>query len=207
MCDERLRHFGRSSPLTRRRERRRPRARLGLSLQPAGPPAHHGTERVRDGNESWRDRTGNNVWTVALTVDETAGLVYMPVSTPGANYYGGDRPDNNEPANSIVALDALTLPEGKQNVGSPGYGGPIVTAGGLVFIGATADQRFRAFDARTGDELWAYALPYQITAIPMSFEGADGRQYVAVTSARAAGGAPGDEGLYVFALARSPIVR
>ena len=60
------------------------------------------------GNESWRDRTGNNVWTVAVTVDEEAGLVYMPVSTPGSNYYGGDRPGNNEPSNSIVALDALT---------------------------------------------------------------------------------------------------
>src|SRR5690606_31761547 len=46
--------------------------------------------------------------TFALTVDEEAGLVYMPVSTPGANYYGGDRPGNNEPANSVVALDALT---------------------------------------------------------------------------------------------------
>src|SRR5690606_6334370 len=60
------------------------------------------------GNESWRDRTGNNVWAFALTLDEEAGLVYMPVSTPGANYYGGDRPGNNEPANSVVALDAMT---------------------------------------------------------------------------------------------------
>jgi len=36
------------------------------------------------------------------------------------------------------------MPEGKKNVGSPGYGGPMVTAGGLVFIGATRDKRFRA---------------------------------------------------------------
>ena len=47
------------------------------------------------------------------------------------------------------------MPEGKKNVGSPGYGGPIVTAGGLVFIGATRDRRFRAFDSRTGKELWS----------------------------------------------------
>jgi quinoprotein glucose dehydrogenase len=398
------------------------------------------------GNESWRNRTGNNVWAFALTIDEAAGLVYMPVSTPGANYYGGDRPGNNEPANSIVALDAMTgevrwyfqtihhelwdynlppaaglldleiggetipalaqtgkaawmfilnrltgepvfgveevpvpagdvpgewysptqpiplkpppvarvsfdpaidlvtaedttaehaaacralwdeagyynggpytpfnlqapgtppslvfpsltggvnwggvaidpelnyifvnskdeatvgwtvpnpryndatsasqvpythgngpafaaargdgsngswpcyrppwaslmaidaaageivwsvplglddtLPEGKQTVGSPGYGGPMVTAGGLIFIGATGDQRLRAFDSRTGRELWSYRLPYTITANPMSFAAADGRQYVAVTAARSGGGAPGDEGLYVFA--------
>jgi quinoprotein glucose dehydrogenase len=397
------------------------------------------------GKESWRNRTGNNVWAFALTVDEDAGLVYMPVSTPGANYYGGDRPGNNEPANSIVALDAMTgevrwyfqtihhelwdynlppaaalldlnidgdtipalaqtgksawifilnrltgepvfgveekpvpagdvpgewysptqpipvkppplarvsfdpstdivtaedttpahaaachalydevgyynggpytpfnlkatgtppsivfpsltggvnwggvaidperhtifvnskddgavgwtvpnpayseetassqvpythgngpafaapggdgtaatwpcikppwsrlmaidgqtgeivwsvplgedptMPEGKRNVGSPGYGGPMVTAGGLVFIGATSDQRFRAFDSRSGEELWSYRTPHNITAVPISYAGKDGRQYVAVVSAR--GGAPGEEGLYVFAL-------
>ncbi len=399
------------------------------------------------GNESWRDRTGNNVWTVALTVDEEAGLVYMPVSTPGSNYYGGDRPGNNEPSNSVVALDAMTgevqwyfqtihhelwdynlppaaalidldiggdripalaqagkagwiyilnrltgepvfgveerpvpagdvpgewysptqpfpvkppavsrvsfdpatdivtaddtnaahseachklwdevgyyhagpftpfnlkaegtppsmvfpnlsggvnwggvavdtdlgyifvnskddpaigwtvpnprynettayeqvpyvrssgpafeapagdgtdgtwpcyrppwarlvavnahtgdiawsvplgtdstMPEGKQNVGSPGAGGPIVTAGGVVFVGATSDQLFRAFDSRTGRELWSHAVPYNITAVPISYEGNDGRQYIAVVSARAApGSVPGDEGVFVFA--------
>jgi quinoprotein glucose dehydrogenase len=92
------------------------------------------------------------------------------------------------------------MPEGKQRVGSPGYGGPIATAGGLVFIGATSDRRFRAFDSQTGEELWAYDVPYQITAVPISYAGSDGRQYVAVTAARTAGGEPGDEGLYVFAL-------
>jgi len=85
-------------------------------------------------------------------------------------------------------------------VGSPGYGGPMVTAGGLIFIGATGDQQFRAFDSGTGRELWSYRLPYTITAVPISYAGSDGRQYVAVTAARSGGGAPGDEGLYVFAL-------
>ena len=45
-----------------------------------------------------------------------------------------------------------SLPEGKQNTGRPGNGGTIVTAGGLVFVGATDDARFRAFDAKTGKE-------------------------------------------------------
>ena len=69
-----------------------------------------------------------------------------------------------------------------------------------MFIGATSDQRFRAFDSRTGKELWSYELPYNITAIPMTYEGNDGRQYVAITSARGASTAPGGEGLFVFAL-------
>lgn len=398
------------------------------------------------GGESWRNRTGNNVWTFALTADDGAGLVYLPVSTPGANYYGGDRPGNNEPSNGLVAVDALTgevrwyfqtihhglwdynlppaaavvdldvdgervpavvqtgkagwmyilnrltgepvfgveeqpvpagnvpgewyaptqpipvkpppiarvsfdpgtdmvtprdttaaharacrqlwdevgfynegpftpfnldiegapptlafpgltggvnwggvaidpengriylkskddpttgwmtrnprydtdtahehvpytrasgppfaaargdgsgetwpchappwaslmaidgntgeilwsvplgidesLPEGKQHVGSPGYGGPIVTQGGLVFIGATSDQRFRAFDTRTGEEVWSHRLPYNVKAVPITYAGREGRQYVAVVAAQSGDGEPGDEGLYVFA--------
>ena len=59
------------------------------------------------GNDSWKDRTGNNVWSFTLTVDEQRGIVYMPVSGPGMNYYGGDRPGNNLFSNSTVALDAL----------------------------------------------------------------------------------------------------
>ncbi len=46
------------------------------------------------------------------------------------------------------------LPEGKRNTGRIGFGGPIVTAGGVLFIGATNDKRFRAFDSRTGKLLW-----------------------------------------------------
>jgi quinoprotein glucose dehydrogenase len=61
------------------------------------------------------------------------------------------------------------IPEGKQNVGSPGYGGPIVTAGGLVFIGATRDKRFRAFDSKTGKELWSVRFGYNVTAIPIIY--------------------------------------
>ena len=60
------------------------------------------------GNDSWKDRTGNNVWSFTLTVDEQRGLVYMPVSGPGMNYYGGDRPGNNLFSNTTVALDAQT---------------------------------------------------------------------------------------------------
>ena len=49
--------------------------------------------------------------------------------------------------------------------------GPIVTAGGLVFVGATSDNRFRAFDSKTGKELWVTKLDYTATATPMTFQG------------------------------------
>ena len=57
-------------------------------------------------------------------------------------------------------------------------GGPIATASGLVFIGATADFGFRAFDAKTGKELWRATLPDDSLMTPLTYAGADGKQYV-----------------------------
>jgi quinoprotein glucose dehydrogenase len=74
------------------------------------------------------------------------------------------------------------LPPGKQNTGRPGNGGTIATAGGLVFVGATDDSRFRAFDAKTGKELWTFKLGGAAQATPMTYQGKDGRQYVVITS-------------------------
>jgi len=66
--------------------------------------------------------------------------------------------------------------------GTPGAaGGPIVTASGLVFIGATSDEKFRAFDVSNGDELWKAELPTAANATPMTYE-VDGRQFVVVVS-------------------------
>ena len=56
----------------------------------------------------------------------------------------------------------------------------MATASGLVFIGATADRRFRAFDAKTGKELWAARLDGNANANPMTYRGKSGKQYVAV---------------------------
>jgi quinoprotein glucose dehydrogenase len=65
--------------------------------------------------------------------------------------------------------------------GTPVAGGPVVTAGGLVFIGATLDERLRAFDVETGEELWKVALPTTANATPMTYM-ADGRQFVVVAA-------------------------
>lgn len=71
------------------------------------------------------------------------------------------------------------LPPGKQNAGGSGSAGPIVTAGGLIFIGATNDRRFRAFDSKSGKELWALKLDQTVNANPLTYEGKNGKQYVA----------------------------
>jgi quinoprotein glucose dehydrogenase len=94
------------------------------------------------------------------------------------------------------------LPEGKRNTGQLGNAGPMVTAGGLVFLGATGDGRFRAFDAKTGKQLWETKLEYSAGAIPITYRGKNGKQYVAVMAAgpRMNNAVEGHQGLMVFAL-------
>ncbi len=64
-------------------------------------------------------------------------------------------------------------------IGTPNNGGPLITAGGLVFIAATTDNVFRAFDIKTGKEVWSTQLPAGGQATPMTFE-EDGKQVVAI---------------------------
>jgi quinoprotein glucose dehydrogenase len=75
-----------------------------------------------------------------------------------------------------------SLPADKQKTGRPGNGGTIATAAGLVFVGATDDSRFRAFDAKTGKELWTFTLPGAAEATPMTYEGPGGRQFVVIAA-------------------------
>jgi quinoprotein glucose dehydrogenase len=65
--------------------------------------------------------------------------------------------------------------------GAENYGGPVVTAGGLVFVAATKDEKLRAFDKRTGVLLWTTALPAGGYATPAVYE-AGGRQYVVIAA-------------------------
>lgn len=82
-------------------------------------------------------------------------------------------------------------------LGVPGIGGPIITAGGIVFIGAAADDYLRAFDVKTGKELWKGRLPAGGQATPMTYV-VDGKQYVVIAAGghKGAGTTPGD---YVIA--------
>jgi quinoprotein glucose dehydrogenase len=71
--------------------------------------------------------------------------------------------------------------QGLTNTGTENIGGTIVTAGGLVFIGATKDEKFRAFDAATGDVLWEYELEAGGYATPATYS-VDGRQFVVIAA-------------------------
>jgi len=76
-----------------------------------------------------------------------------------------------------------------------GSAGPIVTAGGLVFVGATNDARFRAFDAMNGKELWSAKLGRTANANPLTYQAKSGKQYVAVIAT---------DTVHVFALPSAP---
>ena len=90
--------------------------------------------------------------------------------------------------------------QGIRNTGTENYGGPVVTAGGLVFIGATGpDQKFRALDKMTGELLWETTLPAGGNATPSVYE-VDGRQFVVIACGGGKTGAPSGGSYVAFAL-------
>jgi quinoprotein glucose dehydrogenase len=84
------------------------------------------------------------------------------------------------PLGSIDKMLPVSLPwDVDLSLGTPGAGGPLLTAGGLVFIGYTLDDRFRAFDLKSGEVVWQTDLPAAGTAVPVSYE-AGGEQYIVI---------------------------
>lgn len=86
------------------------------------------------------------------------------------------------PLGTTEKLPAIGISVPPDIPGDINLGGPIATAGGLVFIGATIDRYFRAFDIESGRELWKAPLPAGGKATPMTYLGADGRQYVVIAA-------------------------
>jgi quinoprotein glucose dehydrogenase len=82
------------------------------------------------------------------------------------------------PLGSIPGLGAEGVDLGARNLG-----GNIQTAGGLVFVGASNDRQFRAYDSRTGEQLWSVELDASAHATPISYMGKDGKQYIVVVGA------------------------
>ena len=81
------------------------------------------------------------------------------------------------PLGEYEELTARGIPQ----TGTENYGGPVVTAGGVLFIGATADEKIRAFDKETGEVLWEADLPFGGNATPSTYM-VDGKQYVAISA-------------------------
>jgi glucose dehydrogenase len=99
----------------------------------------------------------------------------------------------------IESLEAI----GVRDTGTLNLGGSIATAGGVVFIGATNDSRFRAFDSKTGKMLWEVKLEASGHTSPITYMGRDGRQYVVLMASGGGGflGGGTSNSLVAFALA------
>jgi quinoprotein glucose dehydrogenase len=101
-------------------------------------------------------------WGTLAAVRATTGEIAWQV--PLGQFAGTDKMPNMEKSGSIA------------------LGGPIVTAGGLVFTAGTLEAAIYAFDVRTGERLWKGALPTSARATPMTYLGPDGRQYVVIAA-------------------------
>ena len=145
--------------------------------QPAAPYEFAGYER-------WRDSSGlpaiKPPWGTLSAIDLNTGRYRWRIPL-------GEHP----------ALPANATPAS----GTEQYGGPIVTAGGLVFIAATQDAKFRALDKATGTLLWEAVLPAAGYATPSTFM-VDGRQYVVIAAGGGKLGTPSGDAYVAYALPR-----
>ena len=149
---------------------------------------------------------------------EKSGDGYRKVPGPFSRFWNNDsRWSCTEPPwGELVAVNANTgdiawrvplgefeelTAKGVKPTGTPNSGAAITTAGNLVFIGATIDGWFRAFDARNGRELWRDKLPVPSQGTPTTYQGRNGKQYV-VIGANGGGffGAPSGDEVIAYAL-------
>lgn len=128
-------------------------------------------------------------WETALQLGTPYGMARIFLRSPSGF------PCNAPPFGTLSAIDAATgklrwqVPLGvwpaagaKPEWGSVNLGGPLTTAGGIVFIGATLDAKMRAFDEETGKELWQGELPASARSTPMTFRAANGKQFVVIAA-------------------------
>ncbi len=144
---------------------------------PDNPPTNMG-DYFWDGRKQWPCQ--KPPWARLLAVNVNTGDIAWQV-----------------PLGSFDELDRLGVPK----TGTPTTnGGSIATAGGLVFIGVSTDGKFRAFDSRTGKELWTADLGVDVNSIPITWQAKNGKQYVAVLASGGShhGAKPGL--IYAYAL-------
>jgi len=146
----------------------------------------------------------------------TANVNVVPYTTTGYNRFFDEEgyPAIKPPWGTLSAINLnegtieWTVPLGEfteltkrgiPQTGTENYGGPVVTAGGLVFIAASKDEHIRAFDKDTGEELWKYKLPVGGYATPAVYS-VEGKQYVVIAAGGGKMGTPSGDYYIAFAL-------
>ncbi len=146
------------------------------------PTAEQPTDYAFGGFRRWLDPEGYPAikppWGTLNAVDLNTGEIKWKV-----------------PLGEYPELTARGIPP----TGTENYGGPLVTAGGLLFIGATADETFRVFDKDTGKVLWKAKLPFSGNATPSTYM-VNGRQFVVISAGGGKSGRPKGGSLVAFAL-------
>ena len=158
----------------------------GSRYSPAAEITRDNVARLR---VAWSYRTGD--WSHDGNTRSPANSESTPIYVDGTLYV-------TSPFGRVIALDPETgrerweVPLGvhptlrdraeARQYGMLNLGGAIITAGGVVFIGATMDEMFRAFDVDTGRLLWEASVPFSATATPMTYRAAGGKQYVVVSA-------------------------
>ncbi|HYD85539.1 MAG TPA: PQQ-binding-like beta-propeller repeat protein [Opitutus sp.] len=182
------------------------------------PPARSNDqeEQAADGVE--KEKVSEAEWTTYVADQEKPGYEEPPFTHTGYNRFldPDGYPAVRPPWGTLNAIDLNTgeylwkvtlgeLPEltaqGIPPTGTENYGGPVVTAGGVIFIGASKDEHFRAFDRKTGRELWKAKLPAGGYATPATYE-ANGRQFVVIACGGGKMGTPSGDAYVAFALPR-----
>jgi quinoprotein glucose dehydrogenase len=138
-----------------------------------------------------QSRDGSTVTFDKAAPERPVGRGVFDVRINGASW-----PCQKPPWGRLIAINASTgsvawqtplgitegLPEGRQRTGRPLLAGAIATAGGVLFIASTDDNRFRAVESSSGKQLWETKLDRRGNADPMTYRGKNGKQYVAVVA-------------------------
>lgn len=136
-------------------------------------------EKTKDGyDKAMPERTGSGRGTFDVRIGETN----LPCQRPPWGQLMAINPATGEVAWKVRLGITDSLPAGKQDTGRPMLAGPIATGGGLLFIASTDDNRFRALEAKSGKELWTTTLRHRGNANPITYQGRNGKQYVAVVA-------------------------
>lgn len=162
------------------------------------------------------EKVSEEQWTTYVSDQDKPGFREPPFTHTGYNRFldPDGYPAVRPPWGTLNAIDLNTgeyvwtttlgeLPEltaqGIPPTGTENYGGPVVTAGGVIFIGASKDEHFRAFDRKTGRELWKTKLPAGGYATPSTYE-VNGRQFVVIACGGGKMGTKSGDAYVAFAL-------